>query len=95
MSYAVRLIFAMKPTIDAIFTLAFLGEYRQYTINFYRFIRHKATGKHAGEAVTRVSVFHNRPSTTRSGMPSVYIGQTNIVGRTARSASLPICVAHS
>ncbi|KAH7714405.1 hypothetical protein AAVH_18224 [Aphelenchoides avenae] len=95
MSYAVRLIFALKPTIDAIFTLAFLGEYRQYTLNFYRFLRKKATGQPSGAAVTRVSELHQRPSMTRSVMPSVYIGQAGGVGRTARSASLPICVAHS
>lgn len=43
MSDILRLILSMKPTVDAVFTLLFMGEYRQYTINFCKWLRAKLT----------------------------------------------------
>ncbi|KAH7723628.1 hypothetical protein AAVH_08898 [Aphelenchoides avenae] len=95
MSLGVRLIFAMKPTIDAIFTLLFLGEYRQYPINCYKWLREKLIGK-KGQSTTRVTEFQRRAPAAHNAIPSTVSGHINNLREgtrpsgIGRSSSLPV-----
>lgn len=98
MDYIARLVFAMKPAVDAAFTLLFLGEYRQYTVNFCKFLREKLTGNRSGASTTRVTEFRRRPAPTNTALPSTVSGHINNIKdglrspALARSSSLPITI---
>lgn len=85
MTYIVRLVFSVKPLVDALCTLLFLGEYRQYTINFWKLIR----GKKDGATTTRVTEFQRKPAPTRSAMPSAATGHVTSLQNGIRSPGMP------
>ncbi|KAH7695769.1 hypothetical protein AAVH_19562 [Aphelenchoides avenae] len=95
MGHILRLVLSVKPTVDAVFTLLFMGEYRQYTINFYKWLREKLTGHKSGQSTTRVTEFQRNPALTRTATARTLSGQsnnTNGAGPSAmtRSTSLPV-----
>lgn len=99
MNLGTTLIFAMKPTTDAVFTLLFLGEYRQYTIGVCKFLRNKITGRKVASNITQVSEFRRKFPVTRSSMPSTVSGYANDIkdevrpSEIARSSSVPVQLA--